>query len=141
MRIHTSSNINKKGFDMAHQKKFEGVSALSGSERYKYFVRKVSDFQTVWGLYDDGWATAEANNASCIPFWPEAVFAEACATGDWKGYVPRAIPRDVFISRWLSGMQHDRTAVAIFPTPSDKACIVSATMLTSDIEQELQQYE
>jgi hypothetical protein len=81
------------------------------------------------------------NDGNGVPFWPEADFAESCATGDWQNYLPRKIPLDVFVLKLLPGMHQDDKAAAIFPTPSNKGWIVSATTLTSDIEEEMRQYE
>ena len=40
--------------------------------RYEYFIKKVVDYREVWGLYDDGWATAlDEESNLLIPFFPK----------------------------------------------------------------------
>ncbi|WP_454046937.1 hypothetical protein [Chryseobacterium sp. Marseille-Q8038] len=35
-------------------KKINNISKMSEDERYNYFIRKVADFEELWGLNDDG---------------------------------------------------------------------------------------
>lgn len=116
------------------------VVALSPAERYGYFIRKVCDFEVVWGLADDGWATIEADGATGIPVWPEREFAELCATGAWSRYVARAIPLAELMSRWLPGMATDSRVVSVFPVPEGQSKVVTAAVLAADLARELEQY-
>ncbi|MEF2294084.1 DUF2750 domain-containing protein [Virgibacillus dokdonensis] len=57
-----------------NNKEIEIVSNLSGIKRYEYFIKKVVDFEEVWGLYEGGWAISESENGeSLMPFWPLAL--------------------------------------------------------------------
>ena len=52
-----------------HQKKIENIFKMQGEEKLLYFIRKVSDFAEVWGLFADGWAmTADNEGRKAIPF-------------------------------------------------------------------------
>lgn len=126
---------------MVNSKKIENVLKLSAKERYSYFVRKVTDFEVLWGLYDNGWATLKSQEKTGMPFWSEVDFAKLCAIDNWANYVPREIPLNEFLSNWLPGMQSDGLFAAVFPTPSDKALVVLVEQLSSDLKEELQQYE
>ncbi|MED1470047.1 hypothetical protein [Bacillus salipaludis] len=44
--------------DPKDQKEFESVIKQPPNIRYKYFIKKVVDFEEVWGLFDGSWATA-----------------------------------------------------------------------------------
>ena len=60
---------------------------MAPNERFRYFVRKVTDFSEVWGLYFEGWAMAASDSGQkALVFWPEKEFAEICATAQWKDY-------------------------------------------------------
>lgn len=126
---------------MIHSRKLESISGLKAVERYSYFVRKVADFEVVWGLFDDGWATLEIKGQKGIPFWPEEDFADLCATEDWGNYRPRDIQLDDFIEKWLPEMEKDGLVPAIFPTPKEHAFSVSAGELSAELKNELQHYE
>ena len=115
---------------------------LGGKERLDYFVRKVADFEEVWGLMDEGWAMAmDASGRDAVPFWPEKEFADACATGSWSGFRPEAISLDDLVSRWLPGMKRDNRAAVVFPTAADKGTFVESDYLLQRLRQEAAQYE
>lgn len=88
-------------------KKLQNVISLPAEERYNYFLRKVADFEEVWGLYDNGWALSGGKEMRIVPFWPEKEFADACANNEWARYKPQAIPLTDFMEKWLVGMEKD----------------------------------
>ena len=125
-----------------HPAKSANVHSLPAAERYDYFVRKVADFEKVWGLFSNGWALAEdTDGRKVFPFWPEEAFAESCADGSWAGYQPRAIPLDEFMRKWLPGMANDAILVGVFPTSAEKGIVVKSLQLEADLARELQEYE
>ncbi|MFD2328955.1 DUF2750 domain-containing protein [Cohnella sp. GCM10020058] len=72
---------------LINPKEFEAIIKLSANIRYEYFIKKVTDSEEVWGLYDDGWAmSSDDNGRLLIPFWPKKEFAEYCAYEDWSNY-------------------------------------------------------
>lgn len=124
-----------------HPEKLRQVIQLPAQQRYGYFVRKVADTQAVWGLHDGGWATAQAGGTVAIPFWPEADFAQACASGDWAGYQPRAIALGDFLNKWLPGMASNGQLASVFPVSQGSVSIVAPADLLSDLRDETRQYE
>ncbi|MBW3507387.1 DUF2750 domain-containing protein [Janthinobacterium lividum] len=124
-----------------HPEKFKQVMGLLSGERHAYFVRKVADTQEVWGLYHAGWATAQAHGYVAIPFWPEAAFAQACASGDWEHFQPRAIALGDFLSKWLPGMASNGQLASVFPVPQGGASIAAPADLLRDMRHESEQYE
>ncbi|MGK5056153.1 DUF2750 domain-containing protein [Janthinobacterium sp. LB2P49] len=124
-----------------HPEKFKQVAGLPSAERHAYFVRKVADTQEVWGLYHDGWATAQAGGKVAIPFWPEAAFAQACASDDWEHFQPRAIALDDFLNKWLPGMASNDQLASVFPVPQGSASIAAPADLLADLRDEVRHYE
>ncbi|CAI8865887.1 MULTISPECIES: DUF2750 domain-containing protein [Burkholderia] len=125
----------------AHPKKIENVLRLNAQSRCEYFIRKVSDFEVVWSLFDQGWATACTGAATVAPFWPEEAFAKLCATDEWQGFHPKAIALEDFLERWLPGMANDQRICAVFAAPSDRGTLMSPMDLEKLIRRELEQYE
>jgi hypothetical protein len=125
-----------------HPKQFESVMALDALSRYSYFVRKVADFEKVWGLCEGGWALMgdDAGN-QLLPVWPEREFAEALAQGDWASHTAKAIPLEDFVEKWLPGMEKDGTQLAVFPTPSGNGVLAAPPRLLADLRSEMKQYE
>jgi len=121
--------------------KINNILNLSAEERYFYFIRKIADFEIVWGLFNKGWAVlGDSQNNEIIPFWPEREFAEVCAVESWDDYVPKAIPLSDFRGKWLLGMIEDKKQAGVFYTPQGKGIIVEPLKLKNDIENELEQY-
>lgn len=62
---------------------------LPAKKRYEYFIKKIANFEGVWSLYADDWATTtDKEGRVLIPFWPNKEFAKVCAIDSWKNYKP-----------------------------------------------------
>lgn len=42
------------------EKEFNAVIRIPANVRYEHFIKQVADRETVWGLYDGGWADHSA---------------------------------------------------------------------------------
>ncbi|WP_409290191.1 DUF2750 domain-containing protein [Pseudomonas sp. KCJK8927] len=124
-----------------HDSKVLNVSSLSSEGRFEFFMRKVADFEVVWGLYDEGWATATLEGNVVVPFWPEEEFAKRCATDEWGDFWPRKIAIEDFLDKWLPGMHSDSRLCQVFPVPGDVGVVISPTALEVALREELEQYE
>jgi len=122
-----------------NDQEFEAVSNLAGNRRYAYAIKKIADWGIVWSLgADDGWVLAgDAEGSEVVPIWPHPQFAAACALGSWVGNAPRPIELAAWLEKWIPGMMRDQRRVAVFPTPTNKGIVVSATRLKDDLEAEL----
>lgn len=124
--------------------KIRNVLELSSNERYLYFVRKIADFEEVWGLRgDSGWLTVHGANPDQVgfPVWPELEFAELCATDEWHGMTASKIALVDFLEKWLPGLSTDKRVVSVFPTSGSKSLLIDPLVLLEDIRRECDQYE
>lgn len=65
-------------------KQMEAVLALPGIKRFEHFIKVIADWQEVWGLYQDGWALAAADDGTTVfPLWPAKEYAQVCAENEW----------------------------------------------------------
>lgn len=119
------------------------VSALAGPERYSHFIRRVADWEEVWGLKDEGgWVLMHDNDGRRImPFWPHVRYAEVMATGVWESCKPAGIALADFLEAWLPGMSGDGLYAAVLPTPALRGVVVEPLRLRNDLDEELSQYE
>lgn len=121
-------------------KEFEAVIKLPGKIRYEYFIKKVADYEELWGLYNDGWAMiADDNNNEMIPFWPKKEFAEYCATDDWKGYKAERIDLYKFMNNMLQDMKIDNVKASIFFN-NQTSVVLEIDDLINDLNEELENY-
>src|SRR5688500_17655473 len=104
------------------EREFSAISSLPAEQRYEHFVKRVADWQAVWGLKGArGWVSAgDTTGRECMPFWPHRRYAEALATGEWADSEPTEIALADFTEKWLPGMERDGLLVAVFPTPTMK---------------------
>ena len=124
-----------------NQKEFETVIKQPPNVRYEYFIKKVVDYEEVWGLYDDGWATAQDDDGNMlIPFFPKKEFAENCAVVcEWSNFKAEPIELGEFINEFLIPMKEDRVKPSIFPTDNDTA-VVEVDVILRDLNNELENY-
>ena len=126
---------------MLAPQKIHNLLRLSPQSRCDYLIRKVADFQVIWGLFADGWATAGSAQASAIAFWPEAEFAAWCAHGPWHGFEPKPIELDHFLSHWLPGMQRDARLCLVFADADGQGLLLPPESLLQSLTHELDQYQ
>lgn len=126
--------------DRMINKELEAVIKLPANKRYEYFIKKVVDFEEVWGLYHDGWAISQDDTGKMLmPFWPKKEFAELCSIEEWSDYTPKSIDLDEFINDWLPGIKKDGYKLSIFWNNHDSAVLEVDTLLR-DLETELEKY-
>jgi hypothetical protein len=96
---------------------FRSVTALSPSQRYDYFIKRVAALGEVWGLSrDNRWAYAcNTEGRQLVPVWPHARFAAASAVAEWEGYEARSIELDAWLERWIPAMSGDGRVPVVFP--------------------------
>lgn len=123
-------------------KEIEAVLKLAGPDRYKHFVKVVADWEEVWGLYEDGWAMAGADdNTLVFPVWPALEYASICASGTWEKYQPKSIELVEFMEVVLPELKEEKILPGVFYTPSDKGILPPVDQLLADLQEECAKYE
>ncbi|MFV8510602.1 DUF2750 domain-containing protein [Ralstonia pseudosolanacearum] len=124
-------------------KEMHHVLALDGVQRLEHLIKRVADWQSVWGLCSQaGWvAGADDDARRCFPIWPHPTYAEICAVDEWVGNAPTAIDIHAFTAKWLPNMEKDGLILAVFPTPSDKAVFIEPSVFKELLDDALSQYE
>ena len=122
-------------------KQMEAVLALPAIERFEHFIKVIADWQQVWGLYQDGWALAAADDGTTVfPLWPAKEYAEVCAEREWKGHEPRSIRLSEFTDVLLPKLKTDGVLLGVFFTPASRGLTPSVDELKTALEAELQKY-
>ena len=124
-----------------HPKQIEAVLNLPGPERYKHFVKQVTDSEKVWGLYKDGWALAATSDGTEVfPVWPAKDYAALCARDEWADFEPSEFTLEEFMSELLPKLEVRGVLPGIFYTPKDRGVTPKISQLLTDLKKELENY-
>jgi hypothetical protein len=122
-------------------RQMEAVLALPGVKRFEHFIKVIADWQEVWGLYDNGWALAAADDGTTVfPLWPAKEYAQVCAVNEWTGYEPRSISLIDFTEGLLPKLKLDGVLPGVFFTPTSRGVTPSVDELKLALDAELQNY-
>ncbi|WP_106917630.1 DUF2750 domain-containing protein [Chryseobacterium aurantiacum] len=89
---------------------------ITVQNRYKDFIKKISETETVYALKDEkGYATSYSNEiedengepVQIICFWSDAARAKSCVDQEWNHYEISSISLREFIENWCLGMNSD----------------------------------
>lgn len=117
-----------------HDLEIKAFSQLSNKQRYNYFVTKVFEWKSAWGLVDqDGWIVTEIGDETIFPLWPAEPFAQNCQINDWQQTRAKKIELDQLIKAVLPDLSDDNIKVATFIVPgSDQCGVLPAQELLND---------
>jgi Protein of unknown function (DUF2750) len=119
----------------------EAVLKLSGEERIKYFVKRIVAFETVWGLYSKGWASAKDNSGDLVfPVWPAKEYADLCKLDQWSDCIAKEMTLNEFLDVILPNSVEEGTRFGVFPLPDGAGVIPVTEELVAAIEHELLKY-
>jgi hypothetical protein len=78
-----------------------------------------------------------ADGDDCIPVWPHPDYAKAWAVDDWSKSQPFAIPLQVWLDRWTTGMAEDGVAVAVFPLQEEAGVIEESADVAASLQKKI----
>ncbi|CAM3879564.1 DUF2750 domain-containing protein [Litorimonas haliclonae] len=126
---------------MISAKQIAAVLKLNAPERYNHFVKKVVDYEEVWGLFSDGWATTQDDkNNKLVPLWPQQEYALLNATGDWIDFEPKAILLDEFLDMFVSELQASNYGLSVFYVDGVGGVDIEICQIITDLKAELSKY-
>lgn len=122
-------------------KQIEAIFALPDIKRFEHFIKIIVDWEEVWGLYQEEWALAAADEGTPVfPLWPAKEYAQVCAVNEWAGYEPRSIDLVEFMEVLLPKLKLDGVLPGVLFTPAGKGVTPSVDDLRLAVEAELQNY-
>ena len=118
-------------------KQLQAALLLPADKRYEYFITHIISGKQIWSLRnDEGWVAMSCDGDSCLPVWPHQDFAALWATDDWADCSPTAVALDVWVSRWIPGMEKDGSMIAVFPNDNEEGVVVTPRELLESIKLE-----
>ncbi len=119
---------------MNRPSKATALLQLPAHERYEYFLDYLLDEEQVWILKDDeGCLIVGTGGDTCLPVWPGAEAATACAVKEWDGFEALAISLADWKNKWLPGLAGDGHQIVVCPDVHGEGVIVSADDLAADL--------
>jgi hypothetical protein len=124
-------------------KEIEEVSKLEPCNRYKYFLKRVADFEKIYSLKFDNnaWALSEVEGNKLISLWPGKEFAFLCAKDAWINCWVEEIDLNVFQKLLYPEWNSKSYLVNIFSVIDKIGFVVSFEDLIRDLDDELRKYE
>jgi len=126
-----------------HPKEIENVLKLEPFERYKYFIRKVADFEEFWTIVDDkgDLGVSIVNNKTLISVWTAEDFIKSTLKDNWKNHAPIKMTLDDFEELITPIILENNYLIAVFPVNNKSGFIVTFDEFVKDLNEELEQYE
>ena len=123
--------------------KLLNVQSLDPIKRLEYFIRKIADYELIWGSYgNNGWLLlSDENGRKIVPFWPEKEFVNEYNVTHKYEYFPKKIDLYYFLDKWINGLTKDKIDIIVFPVMKKESIIVTPLELKVLLRNELEQYE
>lgn len=125
-----------------HPKEKENILKLKPFDRYKYFMRKVADFEELWTVVD-GYGDiglSEIENETLISMWPKEPFIESCLSGKWENHSPFKLTLDDLEESVIPLISENNYLINVFPKDNKTGFVVNLNEFIRDLNEELENY-
>ncbi|MDC6384635.1 DUF2750 domain-containing protein [Flagellimonas taeanensis] len=123
-------------------KEIETVSNLESFARYKYFLKKIADFEEFWTIVDKNGeiALSEIEDDTLMSFWTAEDFIKSNLFGNWEKYNPFKVTLDDFEDTLIPLIENNNYLLNIFPVDGKSGFVVNLDEFIRDLNNELEQY-
>ncbi len=119
----------------SRKSKISSLPTETAVERYRHFLKTIVETQSVWGLYQDGWAIgATSVGRKTLPLWNEKSYAQLCQTETWSSYEPAAITVESFIYKMLPYAVKENVLLSIMMTPEGQSVFIEPSKMLMDLK-------
>ncbi|MGH2317790.1 DUF2750 domain-containing protein [Planococcus sp. SE5232] len=121
-------------------KEIDKVFALTPTERYSYFIKKVADFEEIWSLQKLEYATiSNTEGKSLTLVWAKREYAEKVKELCFPDFSSKSMELDDFLNAEYSMESLEQMKYAVMYNGDDYR-EVDWNTLKKDIEEELENY-
>ncbi len=126
-----------------HLKEIESVSKLSPLERYKYFIKKIADFEEIWTIIDENgdYALSDIDDKVLISFWSAKEFIYSNLEGGWEKCVPKILSFDDLENEIFDLVASEDYLINVFPVNGKSGFVVELDEFAKDLSDELKNYQ
>ncbi|MDF7822270.1 DUF2750 domain-containing protein [Runella sp. MFBS21] len=123
-------------------KEIESVSNLSSFDRYKYFIKRVADFEVMYALVDErgSFAISEIEDNIMLSFWSAQEFAAINAVNEWQGYEVKKLTLEEFENEVIDIIAEKNYLLNIFPINNKTGFVVNIDEFARDLASEMKKY-
>ena len=125
-----------------NKKEISIVSELEPLNRYKYFVKRVADFEILYTIVDnDGrLAISQVENHKLVSFWSAHEFAKPYLIDEWKDYEVKQIAMEEFEESFIDLIVEEGYLINIFPVRNKAGFVVNINEFVRDLSEEYEKY-
>lgn len=125
-----------------NQKEYDNVINLKPFERYKYFIKKVADFEELWTIinFNGDYALSDVEDNVMISFWPKSEFIKSNLTNGWEDCKPKRLTLDDLENEIFDLIDSNNFLINIFPVNGKSGFIVDLNEFARDLSDELKNY-
>ena len=126
-----------------HSKEIERVSNLEPFERYKYFLKRVADSESLYTLKSDNgnYVISEIGDNRLFPMWSAREYAELCKENGWSDCIVEELTLDDLEEEIFDLIASERYLINVFPTQEKTGFIVDLDEFARDLSDELKHYQ
>lgn len=120
----------------------QNVMKLIPFERYKYFIKKVADFEELWTIIDinGDYALCDVDDNIMISFWPKSEYIVSNLIDEWKNCKPIKLTLDHLENDIFKIIINEGYLINIFPVNGKSGFVVDLKEFIRDLNDELEKY-
>jgi len=125
-----------------HREEIINVSKLESLKRYKYFMKKIADFQELWTIMDENGeiALSDLDDKTFVPFWSAKDFIESNLISEWEKCLPFKLTLDNLEEDIISWISEKNYLINVFPVNGKSGFVVDIHEFIRDLNEELENY-
>lgn len=124
------------------KKEIEAVIQLNAFDRYKYFIKRVADDETMYTLVDEGkrFAIVEVDNKKLFSLWSASEFAVMSKVHEWQNFTVLKITLEKFKDEVIDLIEENEWLINVFSVNGKTGFVVDIDEFAKDLSEELKRY-
>ncbi len=143
MKLEQTGILKNMKNNIMNPKEIENVIALIPFERYKYFIKKVADWEVFFTLVDENseYILSELDNHLLFPLWSDKEYVELCKINGWEKYEVMELNLDDLENEIIDFVVEKNCLLNVFPVYNRTGFVVNVQEFSRDLREELDKIE
>ena len=124
-------------------KEVESVSKLIPLERYRYFIKKIADYEELWTIIDENgdYALSDIDDIVLISFWSAKEYIYSNLEQGWANCKPIKLTLTDLEETIFDLIDSRNYLINVFPVNGKSGFIIDLDEFTRDLSNELKNYQ